>query len=1665
MPRRRPSSLPRSLILAGAVALSALSGGLLSPPSVLAATVDLTQHNRRPPIGGLPDWSKVGYERGEKPLPDDSQVKTVVSPDVLASKYGVIPNDGQDDTSGLERAINDFSNTGRDGTFVVIQLPAGTLNLRYTIYLDANYLILRGAGNDPNNGGTVLEFRPDENTRYDVLEPKGDRWSEEGMYTAWAYDEPDGTLVGGIRHVTGNATSGWLWPGRSVFRVGSKRVANKFGVPRDLAPDNRKDIFFGTVNYHWRNDTKVKGFMADQTKDIAGFLGYDALITLPPLMTPRSTNKVYYDAVNGSYPWRAGVNVWIAVPARYYDYAGWNVQEKSYFRNEYMYQDWFIVESAGTDEEGSFLLLDHNLRFNVYSSSTSGGAPAMEDKAIPAKASVMPIEFPVTHVGIEDLYITQPMDGLTPADAEHNYGNMDPASAMHGIVLRYAQNCWIRNIRTFMTGSHPIATESAKWIQVQDNYFEGSWNKGAGGNGYVRGSRVWDSLYYNNTLRNLRHFTFQWCAMGNVAIMNNMTNDFNLHGGWEGFNLVELNIITVPYSHRPGSCRSNCGGEGGSSEDGTWAPIYWSTGNKASKWSGASGPQNVFYRNYMLKKFAPNTGQVDYLPYFDRGGSLSDTIWQFGWDRGSAKGSRYEHLSVDGSTPLPDWATHERDHFHEDPAVGVNGRSHDRYTSLFLGDLSNATGVPTFSSIAGYAYCRGKTPPKVVGAGSRECLPWSPSAIDVQKYTHIIYAYATLASDGTVSLTADQRSQMDDLIQQKLRNQHLKVYIAVGGWGLGMDASGLLAIATNNGARTKFGTTARSLVASLAADGIDLEWSPCAGSKCISATQFATIALALKAGLKDFDLSLSTPNDFWSLSGLNTVTTNLTAATEFISLITHQAPLTDNNPNSQVNILATLEKAQRAGMEPNHVLMGLPFYARSLDLKVPFCDDGICDTTGSTRTSSCVSKGSLGQGTFPYYAMGSILDGGEHFDTLDYQTISSDDDDTEYMQLVDGNIILTDTVWSVTKKSGTSQDFCMGGVSVFSIDQDDQITSLAGAIFAPGGLTLPPATDIVAGFHLQGLDSDGFLREESWSSFLGTVTSQYNDAGAVGIYQMLLFGALEIQTQIANRLRVFLTDTELQQDSFDLYKRWEAKATNYQIANVTGLASEDPDWSYCDTVTWTLKDHDAFKTFLNNSLGLDLDTLITGSFYVDRFTEDCVHSPPQPPHGPGDGRQSAPPPAKRAGIPGDPYDPPDNCRTLWDGIRVIDPDKYFASPKDIINNFVTASDIAVQAYTVSAQTYPSPFDLALMLQDVLTTISLGNQTVANILAYKDEVHKDQQLQEAFDQAHARESVARIIVDVLLAVLTFIPGVGEVADLAIGGLDAWSLFSKGLDVISLAGTLGRNGELANLARSGFATLEQLFVASRRVETVLTKETRATRGALGARVDGVTDHLLECSFGDIGELVLDGAGLAASLLPPGRKRELPGSSFIDTAAALSAPRLMKRMPPKAQKCMFLDKNAGNFKGTAYQTRCKTLNQDVTILELSDKRPTGKKTVKYSDCRALDGGDFGDDACTCDHLVEASEAVLWTGISDDKLQGLCDFFTANLPTARLDFAGILNGAFTEVVGTPPRTSVQNKDRPPERQNLKALLDGNYKLGTFKSKLIDSASIFQGLLFNIAP
>jgi hypothetical protein len=592
----------------------------------LPPRLDLGEGNRRAPLPGLPDWSHAGYREG-KPLPGDSEITDddgcVLTPEELAGEYGVRPDDRTDDTDGIQRAIDHVKaecSPGADyDSLSLVTLPPGELDVSHQISVDADHLVLRGAGDDPGTG-TRLIFRADENTRYDSL-GDGSDWDEDGM-----------------SHESGKG--GWLWPGRGLFRVQSRAVHEDYQEDHDSAPANRRDLFEGTVNVHWKAGVKLAA--PARTGDT----------TIHLAKRPKAF------AVGGY------VNIRAANTTRFYDEQHALPTEHD-LRNIHMRQQIFAVTAV--DEENETITLDKPLEFDVPVDSVADGSEEIDGRTYDSKAA--PLVDPVLGVGIENLFLTQVVDGHEPEEAEHEYGNLSPADQMHGIVFKWAVDGWVRGVTTYMTGSHPVVTEEAKNLQIEGNRFVGAWNKGKGGNGYLRGSRVWDSVYAGNTLRGLRHFTFQWSASGNVFAGNDTDADVNLHGGWERRNLIENNTVTVPFEHAPGNCTANCGGEGGDTGDeSTWYPLWWGAGQKAVKWSGATGPQNVVFRNTMTKQLTEGGEPTPY--YADR-----STIYQFGWD-----GTRYLHLSRDGE-PIADWAGNENTDF---SGNGVDTSRTDAGPSLFL---------------------------------------------------------------------------------------------------------------------------------------------------------------------------------------------------------------------------------------------------------------------------------------------------------------------------------------------------------------------------------------------------------------------------------------------------------------------------------------------------------------------------------------------------------------------------------------------------------------------------------------------------------------------------------------------------------------------------------------------------------------------------------------------------------------------------------------------------------------------------------------------------------------------------------------------------------------------------------------------------------------------
>ncbi|WP_143219825.1 DUF6531 domain-containing protein [Actinomadura sp. CNU-125] len=604
-----------------------------------------TADNRRNKVEGLYDWSKAGYGGGSV-LPDASQYlrdedACRITASELQSDYNVVPDDGGNDTSGIQNAIDDIrencSPTGSQLKMSIITLPKGTLNVTRQISVDADHLRIRGQGT--GGSGTKIVFRPDENTRYDVIKD-GERWDLDNM----TWEE--------------NASGGWIWPGRGLFRVQSRQVAPEYQAAYDSAPTNRKDLYEGTVNVHWRAGVKLGS--KDGDPGYAARKG-DTVIQLDPA----SPITVYDRFKVGGM-----VNVRVANSKKFYEQMKALPTEHE-LENLHMRQQMMMV-TAGDPLERT-LTLDKPLEYDVPINSVADGSDPIDGEVFDSKAS--PIVDLITNVGFENFSFTQDMPGLDKAKAKNNYGNMAPDAAMHGIVFKWAANSWVKGVRSDMTGSHPIVTEEAANLTLIDNSLNGSWNKGKGGNGYFRGSRVWDSLYAGNTTRDLRHFTFQWSASGNVAIGNSFDSDLNLHGGYERNNLFELNEVSVPYAYRPGNCTSNCGGEGGSEpDDSQWHPIWWAAGKKAVKWSGSSGPNNVFHNNHLMKQADSET--EPFKPYYDD----YERIFQFGTD-----GTNFKHLQQNGE-PIADWAHNENKDY-----TGGNGILADKTfsgRSIFLRSIS-----------------------------------------------------------------------------------------------------------------------------------------------------------------------------------------------------------------------------------------------------------------------------------------------------------------------------------------------------------------------------------------------------------------------------------------------------------------------------------------------------------------------------------------------------------------------------------------------------------------------------------------------------------------------------------------------------------------------------------------------------------------------------------------------------------------------------------------------------------------------------------------------------------------------------------------------------------------------------------------------------------------
>lgn len=131
------------------------------------------------------------------------------------------------------------------------------------------------------------------------------------------------------------------------------------------------------------------------------------------------------------------------------------------------------------------------------------------------------------------------------------------------------------------------------------------------------------------------------------------------------------------------------------------------------------------------------------------------------------------------------------------------------------------------SVVSGYAQSSSsnKVPFKVVGYFRGDTK--EVSKYDYNKLTHLIYCFMFLNGNAIGFKNEDSRQTWEECVAMKKRYPHLKVLVALGGWGGCETCSDVFSSAKG---RSEFATSVKKLLSEYGADGIDIDWeSPVIG--------------------------------------------------------------------------------------------------------------------------------------------------------------------------------------------------------------------------------------------------------------------------------------------------------------------------------------------------------------------------------------------------------------------------------------------------------------------------------------------------------------------------------------------------------------------------------------------------------------------------------------------------------------------------------------------------------------------------------------------------------------------------------------------------------------------------------------------------------------------
>ena len=191
------------------------------------------------------------------------------------------------------------------------------------------------------------------------------------------------------------------------------------------------------------------------------------------------------------------------------------------------------------------------------------------------------------------------------------------------------------------------------------------------------------------------------------------------------------------------------------------------------------------------------------------------------------------------------------------------------------------------------------------------------NAIDFSLLTHINYSFLIPRANGTTRPFGAPNHLRAVVAQAKKHD--VKVLIAVGGWGWDKEFETL---AADPAIREKLARRVAEFCATYQLDGVDIDWEyPNAGA---SAAHFAALAIAFRSALPAG--ALVTAAVLADATDAEGISTDAVGHLDFINLMAYDGPRTDHSSFAMAERSIATWLAR--GIEPDKLVLGVPFYAR-----------------------------------------------------------------------------------------------------------------------------------------------------------------------------------------------------------------------------------------------------------------------------------------------------------------------------------------------------------------------------------------------------------------------------------------------------------------------------------------------------------------------------------------------------------------------------------------------------------------------------------------------------------------------------------------------------------------------------------------------------------------